>query len=90
MAEKVPIYHNPACGTSRNTLIAIPRADDCSPLQLPWRRDDAVADAGGDRLEDFGVVEEAGEPAAEFVHDAWLWRGSKPGYTRRRVGAGRT
>ena len=35
MAEKVTIYHNPACGTSRNTL-AIIRATGAEPVVIEY------------------------------------------------------
>ncbi len=66
----ITIYHNPACGTSRNTL-AIIRAAGYDPeiidyLQAGWTRallDELLADM---RLRPRDLLREKGTPAADF------------------------
>jgi arsenate reductase len=69
-AFPVTIYHNPACGTSRNALAMI-RAAGCEPtvveyLKTGWTRPGLVAlfKAMGVRPRD--VLREKGSPAAEL------------------------
>ena len=71
--NKVTIYHNPACGTSRNTLAMI-RASGVEPevieyLKTPLTREkllELIAKMGGNARE---LLREKGTPFAELVLD---------------------
>jgi len=71
--EKVTIYHNPACGTSRNTLAMI-RASGVEPvvieyLKTPPSREQMVALIAAMGVKAREVLREKGTPYAELGLD---------------------
>lgn len=71
--QKVTIYHNPACGTSRNTLAMI-RASGVEPdvveyLKTPPSRERLVALIAAMRIDARDLLREKGTPYAELGLD---------------------
>ena len=66
----VTIYHNPACGTSRNVLAAIRDAgyapDVVEYLKAGWQRDQLVALLAAMGVPARAVLREAGSPAQDL------------------------
>ena len=72
-SQKVSIYHNPACGTSRNTLAMI-RASGVEPVVIeylitPPSRERLIALIHGLRCSARALLREKGTPYAELGLD---------------------